>query len=415
MRDMAQRKHSRRVFTAAVVLLLAAALGYAFWPRPLLVDIGAAARQRMVVTIDEEGRTQVHSSYVVSTPIAGRLLRVDVEPGDPVERDKTVVARMLPTSPAALDVRTREQAIATVKSAEAAMRLAQADINKARADLELSEGNFNRTRKLHESGIASDASLERDETAKRLAEANLDTARAAVSMRIADLNNARAMLIGFDEDPPDASRSAEAEKTIPLYAPATGVILQVQQQSEITLQAGTPVMEIGNVEDDLEIVAELLSTDAVQVREGARVIIDNWGGADSLDGTVARIEPWGFTKYSALGVEEQRVRVTIRFAGPPEARKGLGHGFRVEVKIVTWEADDALAVPSSSLFRDGDGWAVFAVTPEGRAEQRMVEVEANNGVTAAIAAGLSDGERIVLYPSATLSDGAAVAQRATEG
>ena len=147
----------------------------------------------------------------------------------------------------------------------------------------------------------------------------------------------------------------------------------------------------------------------------ARVIIDNWGGADSLDGTVARIEPWGFTKYSALGVEEQRVRVTIRFAGPPEARKGLGHGFRVEVKIVTWEAENALAVPSSSLFRDGDGWAVFAVTPEGRAEQRTVEVEANNGVTAAIAAGLSDGERIVLYPSATLSDGAAVAQRATEG
>ena len=398
-----------------VILLLAAALGYAFWPRPLLVDIGAVKRQPMVVTINEEGRTQVHNAYVVSTPITGRLLRVAVEPGDAVVRGETVVARMLPTRPAAFDVRTREQAMATVSSAEAALRVAQADINKAKADVELVEGNLARTRKLHESGIASDASLERDETAARLAQANLDTARAAVSMRIAELNNARAMLIGFDDQGTVRTASNQAEEAIPLHAPSSGVILQVRQQSEITLPAGTPIMEIGNVEEDLEIVAELLSTDAVQVRVGARVIIENWGGAGRLEGEVARIEPWGFTKFSALGVEEQRVKATIHFTGPPENRKGLGHGFRVEARIVVWEAEDALTIPSSSLFRSGADWAVFTVNGEGRAEQRIVTVQANNGVTAAISDGFAEGERIVLYPSATLTEGTRVQQRATEG
>lgn len=412
---MAERKHSRKIFTLLALALLAAAFTYAFWPRPLLVDIGEVKRQPMVVTIDEEGRTQVHNAYVVSTPIAGRLLRVTVEPGDAVIRDKTVVARMLPANPTALDVRTRDQAEAGVRAAQAALRVAQADINKARADVELAEGNLKRTTKLHESGIASDAALERDETAARLAQANLDTARAAVSMRIAELKNAQAMLVGFDDKGLAAAMAGGSEEAIPIYAPASGVILQVKQQSETTLAAGTPVMEIGDVANDLEIVAELLSTDAVQVRDGARVIIDNWGGPGTLDGQVARIEPWGFTKYSALGVEEQRVRVTIHFTSPPEDRKGLGHGFRVEVRIVSWEASDALTVPSSSLFRVGADWAVFAVTPDGRAEQRLVQVEANNGINAAIKDGFKVGDRIVLYPSATLTDGTRVTQRAVEG
>lgn len=412
---MAQRKHSRKAFTALVILLLAAAMAYAFWPRPVLVDIGTVTRGPMVVTIDEEGRTRVRDAYVVSTPIAGRLMRVTVRPGDAVTRGETVVARMLPTRPSALDVRTREQAMATVSSAQAALRVAQADVNKAQADMELAEANLDRTGKLHQSGIASDAALERDQTAARAAQASLDTARAAVSMRIAELNNAQAMLISFDDKGLGQAAAARAEEEIPLHAPSSGVILQVQQESETTLPAGTPIMEIGNVEGDLEIVAELLSTDAVRVREGARVIIDNWGGESTLDGEVARVEPWGYTKYSALGVEEQRVKVTIRFTSPPEARAGLGHGFRVEVRIVVWETEDALTVPASALFRDGADWAVFAVTEGGRAERKTVQVEANNGIDAAIGSGLAAGDRIVLYPSATLSAGARVAQRAAEG
>ncbi|MDU8927342.1 HlyD family efflux transporter periplasmic adaptor subunit [Alisedimentitalea sp. MJ-SS2] len=412
---MAKKKHSRKVFSLIVIAAVAGALAYAFWPRPMLVDIGEVARRDVVVTINEEGRTQVHNTYVVSTPITGRLLRVGVEPGDKVIRGETVVARMLPTSPVVLDVRTREQAKSTVNSAEAALRVAQADINRARADVELAEGNLNRARKLHGSGIASDASLERDETAARLAQANLDTARAAVSMRIAELNNARAMLISFEEQGSGSTAAATEEEVIELHAPSSGVILQVRQQSETTLQAGMPIMEIGDVANDLEIVAELLSTDAVQVRVGARVIIDNWGGSGTLEGEVARIEPWGFTKFSALGVEEQRVRVTIHFSGDLEERMGLGHGFRVEARIVVWEADDAISVPASSLFRIGGDWAIFVVNGEGRADLRKVEVAGNNGLDAAITTGVSEGEKIILYPSAALSEGSQVAQRAIEG
>ena len=411
---MAQRKHSRKLFTLLAGLVVAVALAYAFWPRPMLVDIGTATRAPLTVTIDEEGRTQVHDTYVVSTPIAGRLLRVNVEPGDAVTRDQTVVARMLPTLPSALDARTREQAEGNVHSAEAQLRVAQADLNKAIADKEQAESNLERTQKLHDSGIASQAALERDKTAMRLAQANLDTARAGVSMYVAQLNNARAQLVSFD-DQGLASALAGREQMTELRAPASGVILQVNQQSEITLPAGTPVMEIGDVENDLEIIAELLSTDAVRIALGARVIIDNWGGPGQLEGVVSRIEPWGFTKYSALGVEEQRVRVTIRFEGPASARAGLGHGFRVEVKIVTWQSDDALTVPASALFRQGDGWAVFAVDGDGRAQVRNVMVEANNGVAAALSNGLEAGESIVLYPSAGLTGGTRVAQRATDG
>lgn len=412
---MAQKKHSRRIFTILVGLIVLGALGYAFWPRPVLVDIGEVARAPLQVTIDEEGRTRVHDTFVVSTPIAGRLLRVNVEPGDAVTRGDSVVARMLPASPAALDIRTREQAMASVNSAEAALRAAQADFNRARADLELSDSNLARTQKLFDSEIASQAALERDKTANRLALANLDTARAAISMRIAQLNNAQAQLISFDDQGLAAAIARKSEEVIEIHAPASGVILEVKQQSEITLPAGTPIMEIGDVEADLEIVAELLSTDAVRVQEGARVIIDNWGGPGTLEGVLRRIEPLGFTKYSALGVEEQRVRVVVSFTEPAETRAGLGHGFRVEIRVVVWDEPDALVIPSSSLFRDGAEWAVFRVSESGNAEKTRVGVAANNGVNAAISEGLAEGDKIILYPSASIEDGVSVARRQTEG
>ncbi|MDQ2094910.1 efflux RND transporter periplasmic adaptor subunit [Rhodalgimonas zhirmunskyi] len=412
---MARKKHSRAIFTAGLFIVVVVALAYAFWPRPLLVDIGTVARGPLTVTIDEEGRTQVHDSFIVSTPIAGRLLRVNVEPGDEVEKDKTVVARMLPSNPSLLDARTREQAETNVSSAEAALRVAQADVNRALADRDLAESNLARTQKLFDSQIASSAALERDKTMARLAQANLDTARATISMRVAQLNNASAQLISFDDKALASVLKLRPEDMIPITAPASGVILQVKQQSEITLPTGAPIVEIGDVTRDLEIVADLLSTDAVKTASGARVIIDNWGGDAPLEGKVARIAPWGFTKYSALGVEEQRVQVTIDFADPPEARAGLGHGFRVEVRIVVWHDEDALIVPSSALFREGEDWAIFVVTPEGRAERRVVTLAANNGVEAAIAEGVSEGAQIVLYPSAALTDGARVAQRGAEG
>ncbi|MDR9486026.1 MAG: HlyD family efflux transporter periplasmic adaptor subunit [Sediminimonas sp.] len=407
---MARRKHSRIVIGLAIAGIVLAGLGYAFWPRPQLVDIGTAERGAMRVTIDEEGRTRVHEPYVVSTPITGRLMRVEVEAGDSVTRGDTVVARMRPTVSAALDARTREQARANVTAAEAALRLAQADLHKAQADRDLAQANLERTRKLFDRDIASQAALDASERSARAAEAALDTARASISMRVAQLDNARAQLRSFDETAEQKAGGNGDAQIIDLHAPISGRILRVMQQSETTLPAGTPVLEIGNIAEGLEVQADLLSRDAVRIAPGDAVIIDDWGGPRPLSGTVTRIAPWGFTRTSALGVEEQRVTVTIGFDGPHEDRAALGHGYRVEVRIIEWSDDDALKVPAGALFRDGEGWALF-VARDGIAHKTPVEIAANNGVSAAITSGIEDGARIVMYPPAGLTDGARIAPR----
>lgn len=408
---MAAKKHTRQIISLTVAVALAVALAYAFWPRAALVDLGSVTEGPMQVTIDEEGRTQVHNPYTVSTPVTGRLLRVDVEPGDEVTAKVTVVARMLPTTPTVLDARSREQARANVTAAEAALRVAEAALNSARADRDLAEANLSRTQKLFDSGIASQAALDNDARALRAADAGLDTARAAISMRVAELDNAQAALQNFDGLGADGASANGADQIHPIHAPISGRILQVLQRSETTLAAGTPILEIGDIRNDLEVLSEMLSTDAVQIAPGDAVIVDQWGGEAPLNGVVSRIEPTGFTKVSALGVEEQRVRVTIRFSDPPEARAGLGHGFRVEARVITWASDKALIVPAGALFRQGEDWAIFVVE-DGVARARSVAVEANNGLQAAITDGVAAGDTIVLYPPAGLEDGQKVAQRA---
>ncbi|MGB8623888.1 MAG: HlyD family efflux transporter periplasmic adaptor subunit, partial [Paracoccaceae bacterium] len=256
----------------------------------------------------------------------------------------------------------------------------------------------------------SQAALDRAQRAARAADAEIETAQAAIAMREAELSNARARLIGFDDQGLAAAIDSGNSDEIPLRAPATGRILQVMQQSETTLPVGTPIMEIGNVETDLEVVVDLLSSDAVQVHSGDRVEIDDWGGPRPLDGVVERVDPYGVTKFSALGVEEQRVNTLIRFTGPAEERENLGHGFRVEARIVVWEDEDAIIAPSSALFRDGADWAVFRVE-DGTARLVTVRIGHDNGTQAEVLDGLSPGDRIILYPSAGLADGAKVARR----
>ena len=206
---------------------------------------------------------------------------------------------------------------------------------------------------------------------------------------------------------------ADLAKSIPITAPISGRVLRVIQESETTVTAGTPVLEIGDISNDLEVVAELLSTDAVQVSADDRVIIRKWGGAARLNGTVERVEPWGFTKTSALGVEEQRVKTIIKFTDPPAERRSLGHGFRVETQIVIWEAKDVLTVPSSALFRHDGGWAVFAV-PAGNAELRKVVIGRNNGLLAEVKDGLEADTTVILYPGPSIVDGIKVARREIE-
>ena len=365
----------------------------------------------MIVTIDEEAKTRVRNAYVVSAPVAGRLLRVEVEPGDAVTGGETTIARMLPLPPSALDVRTREQARAAVNSADAALRVARADLNKAIADKDLADLDLARIRKLRRDGIVAQAELDRAERVWRSASASLDTAEAAISMREADLANARARLISFTErSVPGYDPGEREDDAIPLTAPVSGRILQVIQKSETTLAAGAPILEIGDISDDLEIVVELLSTAAVQVSPGNRVIIEKWGKPEPLNGVVERVEPWGFTKFSALGIEEQRVNSIIKFTDPPDVRRSLGHGYRVETRIVIWDSEDALTVPANALFRHAGQWAVFAVI-EGRARLNPVEIGRSNGVQAEVLGGLEAGDTIILYPGPGIEDGTRVAQR----
>ncbi|MBM70549.1 MAG: RND transporter [Haliea sp.] len=405
------RKHSRPIISLTAGLIVAASLVFAFWPRPLLVDLAVVERGTMRVTIDEEGRTRVHDAYVLATPVAGRLQRVEVLPGDAVVHNQTVVAQMLPSNPDALNIRTREQALTEVAAAEAALRLARAELNKAVADSDLAKTDLERVRRLRGNAMVSEADLDRAVRAARSAEAVLGTAEAAIAMREAQLANARASLISFQDADAPAGAILTQREAIPLYAPATGRVLRVLQESETTLPAGTAILEIGNIENDLEVVVELLSTDAVKVSPGDPVILEDWGGPATLHGVVERVDPLGFTKFSALGVEEQRVNTIVQFTEPADARRALGHGYRVEARIIIWEADNVLKLPASALFRHGSDWAVFR-EEGGKARLTPVTIGRNNGIDAEVLEGLQAGDTIVLYPGSSLGDGVRIRQRA---
>ena len=383
----------RSLFWGILLLTLAVGLVFAFRPQPVPVDFALVERGPLIVTVSEEGETRVRDVFVLSAPIAGRARRIEAEVGDPVAAGRTVVAEIEPIDPAFLDVRSEAQAQAAVRTAEAARDLARAELDRAQADLVFAEAEGKRARRLIRDDTISQRRLDEDERAYKTAKANLATAQAALDMRGAELERARAELLS-----PLAARGMKPScPCVPVTAPVDGRVLQVIHESEAVVSAGQPLIEIGDPED-LEIVADLLSTEAVRVEPGQRVMIEEWGGGAVLNGRVERVEPYGFTKVSALGIEEQRVNVIIDFTDPPAQWRRLGHGYRVEARIVLWENEDVLKVPLSALFRDAGDWTIF-VEREGRAEKRRVEPGRQNGLESEILEGLAVGERIVLYPS----------------
>lgn len=415
---MAQKKQTRTTVTLVMAVIVLSVLVYAFMPKPLLVDIGTVTQGPFTLTIDEEARTRVHDTYVVSTPVAGRLQRVNVEPGDMVIGGESLLAQMVPVYASVLDQRTRTQARAAVAAADAALKSAQAQRNSAVANKDVAEADFERQRQLFDKKIISQAAYDLAVRQRRVALAALDGASAAIAMRKAELVQAQAQLLTFQEKPQEKSKDKQAisnpsqQQHIPIKAPISGRVLTVMQQNETTLPAGVAILEIGNIDNDLEVSVELLSTDAVKVKKGDRVIIDNWGGGTVLNGVIQRVDPRGFTKFSALGVEEQRVEAIIRFTDPPEGnqRQRLGHGFRVEVKIIIWEAEKAIIVPSSALFRHQGKWAAFLVK-DGRALLRPVQIGQNNGMSASVVGGLTVGDQVILYPASGLENDSKVAPR----
>lgn len=402
-----------RITTLAVfAVVIALFFAFALWPRAVPVDMAELRRGPMMTSIDEEAKAQVRDVYSVSMPTAGRLMRVAVEPGDPVIAGESIVARMMPSNPQALDIRTEEQARAAVEAAEGALALAEADALRTQADLELAETRRERFAGLYSENAGSRADLDRAERDLAAAEAALRSARATIRIRRAELESARAMLMSFtaaQEEAPGAVATGGAA-AYPIVAPSSGVVLRVVHESETTLPAGAAILQIGDPHGDLEIHAELLSTDAVRVAAGDRVIVERWGGACELEGIVERVEPWAFTKVSALGIEEQRVNVRIRLIGDPAGESGLGHGYRTHVRIVTWEAEDVLQVPVSALFREGEGWSLFLVEG-GRARKRSVQIGRRNETVAELRTPLPEGATVILYPGDALEDGLRVMPR----
>ena len=408
---MAKRaKLSRNVLILAAIAAIAITLFFAFTPKPTEVDLGEVRRGDLTVTIVEEGQTKVRETYIVSTPVAGRLLRVQLHPGDPVIKRETIVAQMRPINPVVLDSRTREQASAALNASLAALRAAQAEMNAASAAEELANFDFARTKSLFDSGISSELALQRARNALQTSQARRETAEASIEMREAEVANARANLISINDLGLENINGQARGDEIPIHSPIDGRILQVIQESTTTLPVGAPIMEIGDIASGLEVEVQLISSDAVQVTVGDPVILRDWGGANDLQGEVRRIDPYGITKYSALGVEEQRVPVEIALLTPAQERPALGHGYRLEAAIVIWQATDILTVPASALFREGGQWSVF-IELDGVAQLRSVEVGKSDGRLSEVISGLDEGDHVVLYPSAAIESGRTITAR----
>jgi HlyD family secretion protein len=369
----------------------------------------------MEVTVDDEGKTSVRHIYTVSAPIAGRVLRIShpfgeqgisVHVGDQVKAAETVVAVMQPTAPSFLDVRSREELQAMLTAADAAVVLSEAEVRRIEAALDFSRSDVRRAEALTRTNSIPERTLEKARLDVATNEAALASAKAQHDVRRSERAVVAARLINPSTATP-ADTSSDC--CIQLLAPASGVVLKVIQDSEAVVLSGRPLIDIGNPLD-LEVVADLLSTDAVQIKVGAPVRIDGWGGR-SIDGRVVRVDPAGFLKISALGIEEQRVRTTIDFSGPTEEWSRLGHDYRVIVHVTVW-AGDVLNVPVAALFRQGEQWAVYSVN-NGRAQVTELTIGHRNNRIAEVVSGLSAGDRVVLHPSDRISRGVVVTQRET--
>jgi HlyD family secretion protein len=385
----------------AIVMLIAAALA----PRPVPSELATVSRGTLTVTLDHEGVTRSHDPFEISAPLAGRVLRIELEPGDTVIANQTVLATFQPTDPVMLDNRTRAEAQARLKAARGSYDRAGAERERSLAEHDLASSEYERIRSLQERGIVSQQELDAAEAAARAAAESLVAAEAAARSARHEVELAAASLL----EPGDGTTNGPA-RTLAIRSPVDGVVLRRLRQSEAIVPAGEPLLEVADL-SDLEVVADFLSTDAVRMRPGMPALIERWGGERPLKARVRRVEPAGFMKISALGVEEQRVWVVVDFDEDRERWSALGDGYRVEVRVVVYERDDALKVPTSSLFRHGDGWAVFAVDGDDRARLTPIEIDQRNGLEAEVLSGLEEGERVVIHPPEAVKDGVRVRER----
>lgn len=390
----------RNLLKRLLVLLTVVVVGGVGWwatrPKPLAVETARAARGAMQVTIDEDGQTRAHDRYTLAAPIAGRLSRISVHEGDSVSPQVTIAT----ISPLPIDAREVAQTRAQIDSLEALKREAEQNVERAAAEHEQALREVSRYQALYKTDDVSLQVLEQAQTAEKRAAKELAAARYKVQSTEAEIAKTRAGLISVETPQKGGERAAA------IRPPSAGRVLRVLEPSERVVAAGTPLVTISNP-NRIEVVVDLLSTDAVSVKPGARVSIEGWGGPKPLRGLVRIVEPYGFTKVSALGIEEQRVNAIVDFVDPPT---GLGDGYRVEARIVVWEGPEVLKIPASALFRTGTEWRVF-VTENGIAKRQTVEVEHRNATEAEITKGLTAGQEVILHPSTELADGVRVETR----
>ena len=392
-----------RILVWLIVAGAAAGFYFAFQPQPQEADFGQAARGRLIVTLDEEGETRVRDRYVVSAPLLGKVLRIELEPGDRVQAGSTVLARFQPTDPEFLDERALAEAEANVKTSEAAVNRTRVDLSRALAEEEHATSELRRYQRLHQDGLLADDRMEAVRLRKQTADETVRAAESSIAVAQAELERSRTALIRVD-----AAR--HEQRAIDLKSPINGVVLRRLRESTSVVPAGEPLLEIADPEK-LEIVSDMLSTDAVRIRPGHQVLIEQWGGDRTLTGRVRKVEPFGFTKISALGVEEQRVNVIVDFEDVREAWEALGDGYRVEIRVVIWEEDDVLKIPSSSLFRHGEKWAVYTVDTLSVATLQEVEVGQRNAREAQVLKGLAEGDQVIAYPNDQIEAGVEVTPR----
>jgi HlyD family secretion protein len=392
-----------RIGFAALALAVAGGLWLGFHPPAVPVDIATVTRAPLAVAVEEEGKTRVRDRYVVSAPIAGYVRRVELRAGEAV-RAGQALAVIEPSRSATLDPRAQAQAEAQVKAAEAAAAAAQENARAAAAQSDLARQELTRTDSLRQQNFISQQAQDRARSELQRSQAAKLAADHAATVARYELDVARAALARTA-----GLKGGRAGETVTVRSPVDARILRLVRESEGAVQAGQPLIEIGN-SDALEVEVEVLSTQAVKIAPGTRVRFDRWGGEAALAGVVRVVEPSAFTKVSALGVEEQRVRVIVDFASPREQWARLGDGYRVEARFVVWEGADVLQVPGGALFRHRSGWAVFRVV-DGRAQLVPVEIGQHAGAAVEIKSGVAAGDQVVAHPDDRVSDGARVKAR----
>ncbi|MGB8314407.1 MAG: HlyD family efflux transporter periplasmic adaptor subunit, partial [Aestuariivirga sp.] len=384
---------AKRFLLIATFAGIAGMFMWLLWPQPIQVDVARAVVGHMELTMDEEGINRIRKIYIVSAPVAGKVERSPREVGDHVTAGITAVASIRPADPTMLDVRTRHEFVAAVEAAKADSDSSHAEVLQAEKELQFSTAELERTRYLVGKKVMALNALERRQLDADSARQRLDAAKAQLDARLHNLEIAEARLRG-----PLALRENEAleDCCVRLTSPINGVILHIPVENEQVVQVGTPLVEIGNPLD-AEIAVDLLSTDAIQIKPGDTALVGGWGGSTELKARVKRVEPAAFTKISALGIEEQRVKTVLEIMDPPSQWMGLGHKYRVTVRITIWQSDNALHVPLSALFRHGGNWAVFRVDG-GIAKTNEITVGRMTTDNVQVLNGLSEGETVIVHP-----------------